>query len=40
MMMHSFDIYTKLTEICKEFRSDLEIDSEDVIMMKEASGDM
>ena len=40
MMMHSFDIYAKLTEICKELRNDLEIDSEDVIIMNEASGDM
>ena len=40
MMMHSFDIYAKLIEISKELRSDLEIDSEDVIIMNEASGDM
>ena len=39
-MMHSFDIYAKLAEISKELRSDLEIDSEDVIIMNEASGDM
>ena len=39
-MIHYFDIYAKLAEISKELRSDLEIDSEDVIIMNEASGDM